>query len=335
MNTEQIIQDWGKKKFKPVYWLEGEEPYYIDKLTKYAEDHILPEDQVAFNLSVFYGKDAKVDEVINACRRYPMFHDLQVVLLKEAQQLRDLDKLESYINNPLSSTIFIVAHKEKKVDGRSKLAKILKGKAELLSTKKLYDNELPEWASNMIKSKGLDIQSKALQMLVVHIGNDLQRIENEIEKLSVNLNGRKQITEDDIEQFIGVSKEFNIFELQAAVVNRDLPGALNIINYFQSNPKAAPIQLILPTFYSFFSKLYVAASSSSKDEYSLSALLGVKGFFVKQYLQALQGYSFSDIEKALLLLSRYNLLSVGIGRVNTDDAGLVKELVAKIITKDA
>jgi DNA polymerase III delta subunit len=185
MNTEQIIQDWGKKKFKPVYWLEGEEPYYIDKLTKYAEDHILPEDQVAFNLTVFYGKDAKVDEVINACKRYPMFHDLQVVLLKEAQQLRDLDKLESYINNPLSSTIFIVAHKEKKVDGRSKLAKILKGKAELLSTKKLYDNELPEWASNMIKSKGLDIQSKALQMLVVHIGNDLQRIENEIEKLLI------------------------------------------------------------------------------------------------------------------------------------------------------
>lgn len=334
MSAEQIISDWKKKNYKPVYWLEGEEPYYIDKLTKYAEEKLLPEDQVAFNLSVFYGKDSKADEVINACKRYPMFYDYQVVILKEAQQMRDIDKLETYINHPLASTIFIVAHKEKKVDGRSKLAKILKGKADLLSTKKLYDNELPEWTSSMIEQRGLAIQSKALHMLVGHIGNDLQRIENEVEKLSVNLSGRKQISEDDIEQYIGVSKEFNIFELQAAVVNRDLPAALNIINYFASNPKAAPIQLILPTFYAFFSKLFVAAASPSRDEYSLSALLGLKGFFVKQYLQALQRYTYADIEKVLLLLSHYNLLSVGIGRVNTDDAGLMKEMVTKIISKD-
>jgi DNA polymerase-3 subunit delta len=186
----------------------------------------------------------------------------------------------------------------------------------------------------MIEQRGLSIQSKALHMLVGHIGNDLQRIENEVEKLSVNLSGRKQISEDDIEQYIGVSKEFNIFELQAAVVNRDLPAALNIINYFASNPKAAPIQLILPTFYAFFSKLIVAAASPSRDEYSLSALLGLKGFFVKQYLQALQRYTYADIEKVLLLLSHYNLLSVGIGRVNTDDAGLMKEMVTKIISKE-
>jgi len=235
----------------------------------------------------------------------------------------------------LSSTIFIVAHKEKKVDGRGKLAKILKAKAEVLTTKKMYDNELPEWASSMIKSKGLEIQSKALHMLVGHIGNDLQRIENEVEKLSINLQGRKQITEDDIENFIGISKEFNIFELQAAVVNRDLSGALNIINYFSSNPKAAPIQLVLPTLFSFFSKLYVASSSGSRDEYSLSAVLGVKGFFVKQYIQAMQRYSFSDIEKVLVLLQHYNLMSIGIGRVNMDDASMMKEMVAKIMIKES
>ncbi len=334
MSAEQIISAWEKNSFKPVYWFEGEESYYIDKLTRYAEEKLLPEDQMAFNLSVFYGKDSKVEEVINACRRYPMFYDFQVVVIKEAQQLKDLDKLETYINQPLSSTILIIAHKEKKVDGRSKLAKILKNKAELLSTKKLYDNELPEWTSAMISTKGLSIQSKALLMLVGHIGNDLQRIENEIEKLSINLNTRKQITEDDIEQYIGVSKEFNIFELQSAVINRDLPSALNIVNYFASNPKAAPIQLILPTFYSFFSKLYVAASSPNRDEYSLSSMLGLKGFFVKQYIQALQRYSFTDIEKVLLLLSHYNLLSVGVGRVNIDDAALMKEIVTKIIAKD-
>jgi DNA polymerase-3 subunit delta len=335
MSAEKILNDWSRKTYKPVYWLEGEEPYYIDKLTQFAEHRILPDDQISFNLSVFYGKDAKVDEVINACKRYPMFHEIQVVVLKEAQQLRDLDKLETYISNPLASTIFIVAHKEKKVDGRSKLSKILKTKAEVLSTKKLYDNELPEWTLSMIKNKTLDIQSKALHMLVGHIGNDLQRIENEVDKLSINLQGRKQITEDDIENFIGISKEFNIFELQAAIVNKDLPVALNIINYFSSNPKAAPIQLVLPTLYSFFSKLYIASSSGSRDEYSLSAALGVKGFFVKQYIQAMQRYNYTDIEKVLILLQHYNLMSVGIGRVNLDDASMLKEMVAKIVMRES
>jgi DNA polymerase-3 subunit delta len=335
MSAEKILNDWSRKTYKPVYWLEGEEPYYIDKLTQFAEHRILPDDQISFNLSVFYGKDAKVDEVINACKRYPMFHEIQVVVLKEAQQLRDLDKLETYISNPLASTIFVVAHKEKKVDGRSKLSKILKTKAEVLSTKKLYDNELPEWALSMIKNKTLEIQSKALHMLVGHIGNDLQRIENEVDKLSINLKGRKQITEDDIENFIGISKEFNIFELQAAIVNKDLPVALNIINYFSSNPKAAPIQLVLPTLYSFFSKLYIASSSGSRDEYSLSAALGVKGFFVKQYIQAMQRYNYTDIEKVLILLQHYNLMSVGIGRVNLDDASMLKEMVAKIVMRES
>ena len=335
MSAEQILNEWSRKTYKPVYWLEGEEPYYIDKLTQFAEHHILPADQSSFNLSVFYGRDAKVDEVINACKRYPMFHEIQVVVLKEAQQMRDLDKLETYISNPLVSTIFVVAHKEKKVDGRSKLSKILKNKAEILSTKKLYDNELPEWVSSMIKTKSLDIQSKALHMLVGHIGNDLQRIENEVDKLSINLQGRKQITEDDIENFIGISKEFNIFELQAAIVNRDLPVALNIINYFSSNPKAAPIQLVLPTLFSFFSKLYIASSIGSRDEYSLSAALGVKGFFVKQYIQAMQRYNYTDIEKVLILLQHYNLMSVGIGRVNLDDASMLKEMVAKIVMRDS
>ena len=194
---------------------------------------------------------------------------------------------------------------------------------------------MPEWVSSMIKTKSLDIQSKALHMLVGHIGNDLQRIENEVDKLSINLQGRKQITEDDIENFIGISKEFNIFELQAAIVNRDLPVALNIINYFSSNPKAAPIQLVLPTLFSFFSKLYIASSIGSRDEYSLSAALGVKGFFVKQYIQAMQRYNYTDIEKVLILLQHYNLMSVGIGRVNLDDASMLKEMVAKIVMRDS
>lgn len=334
MNPELIIQEWKKGIYHPVYWLEGEESYYIDQLIDYAEKHILNESEASFNLSIFYGRDTKLDDVVNACKRYPMFSERQVVILKEAQHMKEVEKLEAYIDHPLSSTVFIVGHKEKKIDGRSKLAKQLKSKTVLLTTKKLYDNELPDWTERMIHQKGLDIQSKALQMLVDHIGNDLQRLENEVDKLTVNLQNRKQITEDDIESFVGVSKEFNIFELQAALGRRDMNSTLNILNYFEANPKVAPIQLVLPTLYSFFSKLYMAASSSSRDEYSIAALLGLKGFFAKQYIQAIQLYSFVEIEKALILLHHYNLKSIGIGKADTSDASLMKELAAKIILQD-
>ena len=335
MNPDQIIAEWRKGIYHPVYWLEGEEPYYIDKIIDYAEKQILSESEASFNLSIFYGRDSKLDDVVNACKRYPMFSERQVVILKEAQQMRDVEKLETYIEHPLNSTIFIVGHKEKKVDGRSKLAKQLKQHAVLISTKKLYDNELPEWTDHMIKQKGLDIQTKALHMLVDHIGNDLQRLENEIDKITVNLQNRKQITEDDIENFVGVSKEFNIFELQAALGRRDMSASMKIINFFEANPKAAPIQLVLPTLYAYFSKLFIAASSSSRDEHSIAALLGLKGFFAKQYIQALQFYSFNEIEKALILLHHYNLKSVGISKTSeTNDSDLMKELVAKIILKD-
>jgi DNA polymerase-3 subunit delta len=331
MDNLQIISDWQRGAFHPVYWLEGEEPYYIDKIVTYAESHLLDASLTGFNLSVFYGKDSKVEDVINACRRYPMLSDKQVVILKEAQQLRDIEKLESYLENPLSSTIFIVAHKEKKLDGRGKLAKIVKQKTVLFATKKLYDNELPDWAATMIKSKGLDINPRALHILLDHIGNDLQRMENEIDKMTLNLQGRNKITEDDIEVFVGVSKEFNVFELQASIARKDLPGTLKMLNYFASNPKAAPIQLVLPTLYSFFSKLYIAAALDSRDENTIGNALGIKGFIARQYAQAVQLYSFTDIEKILVLLADCNLKTLGIKRADTGDEALLKELVVKIM----
>ena len=331
MDDLQIIADWKRGGFHPVYWLEGEEPYYIDKITAFAEQHILDASAAGFNLSVFYGKDSKVEEVINACRRYPMLSDRQVVILKEAQQLRDIEKLESYIENPLSSTIFIVAHKDKKLDGRGKLAKVIKQKAVLYAAKKLYDNELPDWAVGMIKGKGLDITSKALHIFVDHIGNDLQRMENEITKMTLNLNGRIKVSEDDIEEFVGVSKEFNVFELQSSIARKDITTALRILNYFAANPKAAPIQLVLPTLYSFFSKLYIAAALGTRDENTIGNALGIKGFLARQYVQAIQVYGFTDVEKVLILLSDCNLKSLGIKRAVTDDNILMKELIVKIM----
>ena len=331
MSAEKILASWAKKDFRPVYWLEGEENYYIDQLMDHAEHKILPESEAAFNLTIFYGRDAQWPEVINACRRYPMFAERQVVLLKEAQQMRDIDKLEGYIRQPLSSTVFIVSYKEKKLDGRTSLAKFLKKNAEVLTTKKLYDNQLPDWTQDLIASKGHSIQSKALVLLVDHVGNDLNRINNEIDKLIVNLAGRKTITEEDIEQYIGVSKDYNPFELQSALARKDFVQCIRIIQYFEGNPKAAPIQMVLPTLYNLFSRAYLVCGLSSKDDKSVAAALGLNStFLIKDYLTAVRNYGFEGLESALLLLHHYNLKSVGVGDGGSGDASLLKELVVKL-----
>lgn len=331
MSVEKIINDWKKSVFKPIYWLEGEEEYFIDKALQYAEHHILKEGEAAFNLMVFYGKDANWADIINACRRYPMFAERQVVLLKEAQQMRDVEKLETYIENPLSSTVFVVAYKEKKLDARKKFAKLIKDTGVLLTTKKMYDRELPEWTQQLLQSKGLNISQKGLALLVDHIGNDLTRIENEIDKMRINLGKRTSITEDDIEQNIGVSKEFNVFELQSALASRDLARAIRIICYFEANTKAAPIQLVLPSLYSFFSKVFMVFGTSSQEEKSIATAIGVNPYFIKDYLQAARLYSFPGVENALLLLHNYNLKSVGVRDAGTEDASLLKEMVVKMI----
>lgn len=331
MSAEKILNDWKRKIYKPVYWLEGEEEYFIDRVMDYAEKNILSEAEASFNLTVFYGKDAAWPDVVNACMRYPMFAERQVVLLKEAQQMKDIAKLENYIERPLASTVFVVSYKEKKVDGRSRLAKIIKEKGELLTTKKLYDNQLPEWTSEMIQSKGYTIQQKALLLLVDHIGNDLSRIDNEVDKLLVNLGTRKTISEDDVEKYVGISKEYNPFELQNALAKKDLPKAIRIINYFEANPKAAPIQLVLPTLYALFSKTYMVLSLGTSDERAVASAIGTNPFFVKDYLSTARNYGYQGVENALLLLHHYNLRSVGVGDVGSGDAALMKELVAKVM----
>jgi DNA polymerase-3 subunit delta len=331
MLANTIISDWKKGTYKPVYWLEGEEEYFIDKVMKYAENNILKESETGFNLSVFYGKDADWAAVINACRRYPMFAERQVVLLKEAQQMRDIEKLEAYIENPLTSTIFVVSYKEKKVDGRTRLAKLLKEKGVVLTTKKLYDNQLPEWTEDLVQSKELNISQKALMLLVDHIGNDLSRIENEIDKIAINLGKRKGITETDVEQYVGVSKDFNVFELQAALATKNLSKAIQIIQYFEANPKAAPIQLILPSLYAFFSKVFMIYGLNTRDEKTIAASLGINPFFIKDYLRTITLCSYADVEKLLLLLSDYNLKSIGINNSGATDSSLLKEMVVKMI----
>lgn len=329
---EKILADWKKGNYKPVYWLEGEEPFYIDEVVNYAEHHILNESEASFNLSVFYGKDADWAAVVNACRRYPMFADKQVVILKEAQQMRDVEKFESYINNPLTSTIFVVSYKDKKLDARTKFAKAVKQKGEVVTTKKLWENQVGPWTEGMIKDNGLSINNKALFLLIDHVGNDLSRLQNEVEKLKINLQGRKSITEDDIEKYIGISKDFNPFELQDAIANKNMNKTLRIIQYFKANPKAGPIQLLLPTLYSFFSKLYVISTSGNTSDNAIKQAFNFNPSTSAAAANALRLYNYKGIEKNLLLLHEYNLRAVGVNDSGTEDADLLKEMAVKMMS---
>ncbi|MEO5783623.1 MAG: DNA polymerase III subunit delta [Ginsengibacter sp.] len=331
MSAEKIINDWKKNIFKPFYWLEGEEEFYIDVVIDYAEHHILSEADASFNLTVFYGKDANWTEVVNACSRYPMFAERQVVILKEAQQMKDIDKIENYISNPLASTVFVISYKGKTIDGRSKLAKILKQNGEVLTAKKLYDNQLPAWTNDFIQSKGYTITPRALTLLVDHIGNDLSRIANEFEKVLMNLGKRKDISEDDIEKYVGISKEYNVFELQEALSNKNLAKAITIIQYFEGNPKAAPIQMLLPALYNHFSKVLMVFEMGDKSERALRPMFYNNPYAARQALETVLNYSYSGVEHTLMLLHEYNLKSVGINSIDVSDASLMKELAVKII----
>lgn len=331
MSVEKIISDWKKKQYKPVYWLEGEEDFFIDEVMEYAEHHILSEADSSFNKTIFYGKDANWAEVINACKRYPMFAEKQVVLLKEAQQMGDIDKLESYISNPLISTVFVVSYKGKTIDKRSRIAKIIKEKGEILLSSKLYDNKLPGWALNYIENKGLNISSGALTMLLDHIGNDLGRIANEVEKLQLNLLGNKSITEDTIETFIGISKEYNINELQKAICYKDMAKAIKIVLYFESNPKAVPIQLLLPSLYNFFSKVLLTFQMNDRSENGIRSMFFNNPIATRDAIQAAKNYDFQGVQYIILLLHEFNLKSIGIGSSNDSRTSLIKELIIRII----
>ncbi len=334
MSVEKILGNWKKKSFKPVYWLEGEEEYYIDQVIDYAEHHLLPTTEAEFNLTVFYGRDADWAAVINACRRYPMFAEKQVVVLKEAQQMKDIDKLEGYIASPLPTTIFVVGYKAKGVDKRTKLYKILQTNAEVLTTKKVAEGKMQEWIIELVKSKGYSIQPKSAALLEEHTGNDLSRIVNEIEKLSVNLQDKKTIDEDDIEKYIGISKEYNVFELQAAIAKKDLARSIKIINYFEANPKAVAIQMLLPALYAYFSKIYAVYGMNDKSDASLRPLFYFNPVSLSQAKEAMKNYGYAGIERMLLLLHHYDLRSKGVGDNGTPGAMLMKEMVAKMMLGD-
>lgn len=330
MDVATILQRWTKGQFSPFYWLEGEEDFFIDQLTTAAEKTILSPEESAFNCTVFYGKDTSWADVVNQCRRYPMFAERQVVILKEAQQLRDIEKLEPYFEQPLTSTILVIAYKEKKLDNRKKVARLIKEKGTFVSFKKLNEKEVAAWIEQRLATKEQKITPRALLLMVDHLGSELSKVEQELEKLQLNCSPGSVIDEDLIERFVGVSKEFNVFELQTALAQKDFLKAFRIIQYFKQNPKAAPLQLILPLLYSFFSKVYMLFGADTSDDRSLASQLGIPPFSIRNYKEAARLYGYQGTELILLLLHQYNLKSVGVGATSTEDSSLLKELIFKM-----
>jgi DNA polymerase-3 subunit delta len=331
MTYDALMKDLKAGKIKPVYLLEGEEDFFIDQVSDFFEHRFLSESEKDFNLSVFYGKDADWSAVVNACRRYPMFAQKQVVMLKEAQSMKSLDKLETYLQDLMDSTVLVIAHKHKKLDGRSKLSKLISKKGVVMSVKRVYDNKIPDWIKTYVKSKGYEINTKAIMLLADHLGTDLSLQANDMGIMLFNLPAGKTIDDKDVEQYLGISREFNIFEFQNALGNKDMPKVMRIANYFAANPKAAPLPLMFPVLYNFFSKVHLMVCLPARSDREQASMLGVNPFFLKDYQRAAKVYQRVGVERVLLLLHEYNLRMLGINDAGTDDAGLMKEMIGRIM----
>ncbi len=334
---EGILEQLKQRQFAPVYFLQGEEPYYIDLIADYIEAHALQEHEKGFNQVVIYGKDVDVSTVLLQAKRFPMMAERQVVIVKEAQSILDIEKeegmkqLETYLQNPLPSTILVFCHKHKSLDGRKSLAKVVSKYAVLLTTKKLYDNQVPAWVTSYIKSKNLKATPQAVSMLSEFIGADLTRLANEIDKLLINLQPGQTIDERVVQENVGISKEYNIFELQSALIAQDALKANRIIQYFEANPKNNPLIPNLSLLFSFFTKLLCLHMSKDRSESGIRKELGNKGFLVKEYMQALRAYPGQRTVDIIHYIRVADLQVKGITGGDMSEADILKELVFKIL----
>jgi DNA polymerase III subunit delta len=339
MTADDIIKDFKNRKFKPLYLFHGEEPYFIDQVSNYAEHQLLPEAERGFNQTVLYGKDTDVMVVLNAAKRYPMMAEYQVVLIKEAQDLKwgrdDDDKksinpLLNYLENPLKSTILIFCYKYGKFDKRKKTYKAIEKNGIIFESAPLYDSKIPSWIETFVADKKYRIDPQASVMLAEYLGNDLSKIANEMEKLMLNVPAGQTITLQHVQDNIGISKEYNVFELQSALSRKDPLKVNQIINYFEANPKANPIVLVLGNLNNFFSKVLLYHYAKDKSPQGLARELGVSPYFLKDYELAARNYNYGKSMQIISLLREYDLKSKGVDS-NSGNGELMKELMFKII----
>ena len=341
-------------KVAPLYLLHGEETYYIDQITDYLENHVLTEAEKGFNFTVRHGRDTikrtgaqggmfnepiDFQVIYNDLSRLPMMAARQLVILKEGQAFKDLNKLVSYVEKPVPTTIFVLCHPGKKISKATKLGKAFTaqekaGEAVILEVKKLYDNQVPQWIDGYLRDKQLKIRPDAAQLIAENVGTDLSKLTNELDKLALNLPKGKEVTAKLVERFVGISREYNIFELQRAVGERDVAKAQRILTYFKANPKKGPLVVVVATFYNFFSKLYMYHAASRKPEKELLKTLDLRSsWFLKEYRAAAKYYTAPRTERVLGILREYDLKGKGVdyNLTGTGDGELLRELVWKIV----
>ena len=325
---QQIIKDLKNKNYSPVYFLEGEEGYYIDQITNYILENVLTEAEKGFNQTILYGKDTAVETVITAARRFPMMANCQVVVVREAQMLQRIELLETYVKNPLNSTILVLNYRHKNLDKRTSLSKAIKSKESVFTSSKLYENQIPDWISVYTRAHGFSIDMKSCQMLGEFVGNDLEKLSNELEKLMIVCEKSRSISPEDIEKNIGVSKEFNIFELQDALGTRNVLKANKIVNYFSHNPRQHPLLVSVAQLYGYFRKLWIYHFlEDQRNDNVVAGKLGVNPYFLKGYRQAAKVYTPRRLFLVFGLLREYDLRSKGLGGGSVSDGDLLKELI--------
>lgn len=333
ITCDDILKELRAKQYRPVYYLMGEEPYYIDLIADYITDNILTETEKEFNLTVVYGADVDIATVINAAKRYPMMSEHQVVVVKEAQNIRNMEELSYYLQKPLLSTILVICHKHGVLDRRKKLVAEIEKTGVLFESKKVKDAQLPAFITSYMKRKGIDVEPKATAMLADFVGADLSRLTGELEKLSITLpKGHTRVTPEQIEKNIGISKDYNNFELRSALVEKDVLKANKIIKYFEENPKTNPIQMTLSLLFGFFSNLMLAYYAPEKSEQGIANMLGLRTpWQAKDYLSAMRRYNGVKTMQIIGEIRYADAKSKGVGNPSLSDGDILRELVFKIL----
>ena len=333
ITCDDILKELRAKQYRPVYYLMGEEPYYIDLIADYITDNILTETEKEFNLTVVYGADVDIATVINAAKRYPMMSEHQVVVVKEAQNIRNMEELSYYLQKPLLSTILVICHKHGVLDRRKKLAAEIEKTGVLFESKKVKDAQLPAFITSYMKRKGIDVEPKATAMLADFVGANLSRLTGELEKLIITLpKGHTRVTPEQIEKNIGISKDYNNFELRSALVEKDVLKANKIIKYFEENPKTNPIQMTLSLLFGFFSNLMLAYYAPEKSEQGIANMLGLRTpWQAKDYLAAMRRYNGVKTMQIIGEIRYADAKSKGVGNPSLSDGDILRELVFKIL----
>jgi DNA polymerase-3 subunit delta len=348
MEFNDIMSELKRKIYRPVYFLMGEEPYFIDMISDYIEQNVLDESEKEFNQSVLYGRDITAADVIGAAKRFPMMSEHQVIIIKEAQNIKDLvgkDKdaekektkekakppFEAYIENPQKSTILVICYKYKTIDKRTSAAKAIDKNAVLFDSKKIYDNKVPDWINNYLKGKEYTVSPKASALLTEYLGTNLSKVSNELDKLMINLPPKSEISVEHIQTNIGISKDYNVFELQTAIGKKEVLKANRIINFFASNEKEHPMVMTISSLYGYFCKLLIYQFLTDKSKGNVASELGVHPFFVGDYERAAKNFSAVKLKAIFSYLREYDLKSKGVDRGSATEGELLKELVFKIL----